>query len=195
MRLMRLVLALLCLGAAPVAVPVAAAPYVIDHDHSSITFSASHLGYSVFHGRFRTWSGTIDFVPDDIEASQVRIEIDAASFDTGSKIRDDNTMIFPDMLNVKAFAKIVFVSKRIDLTSAETVRMTGDLTVRDLTREVTFDVRLNARGITPISRGKEVFGFTATGNFDRVAFGIGFAAPAVSGVVPVRIDIEIMPAN
>ncbi|HEU0222864.1 MAG TPA: YceI family protein [Paracoccaceae bacterium] len=193
MGYLRLVAALVTLALA--SAPAAAAPYLIDHDHSAITFSASHLGFSRFHGRFTSWRGEIDFDPEAIENSSVRFEIDAESFETGSKTRDDNTKYFPDMLNVKVFPKITFVSTRIELTSAETVRMTGDLTIRDVTRPVTFDVRLNARGVTPISRGKEVFGFTAAGEIDRAAFGIGFAAPAVSGIVPVRIDLEIMPAN
>lgn len=194
---MRRLVLILALALAPAAAPppAAAAPYVIDHDHSAITFSASHLGFSRFHGRFNSWRGEIDFNPEAIETSRVRLEIDAESFDTGSKLRDDNTKYFPDMLNVRVFPKITFVSTRIELTSAETVRMTGNLTIRDVTLPVTFDVRLNARGVTPISGGREVFGFTATGIVDRVAFGIGFAAPAITGQVPVRIDIEIMPAN
>jgi polyisoprenoid-binding protein YceI len=49
--------------------------------------------------------------------------------------------------------------------------------------------------VTPISGGREVFGFTATGEVDRVAFDMGFAAPAVSGVVPVRVDIEMRAAE
>lgn len=172
-----------------------AAPYDIDYDHSSITFSASHLGFSRFHGRFGRFAGQIDFDPDDVEATRVSFEIAAESFDTGSKIRDDNTKMFPDMLNVAAFPAITFVSTRVVKTSAETARVTGDLTIRTVTLPVSFDVRLNARGVTPLSRGKEVFGFTATGEVDRVAFGIGFAAPAVSGVIPVRIDLEISPRN
>ncbi|RMF35676.1 MAG: YceI family protein [Alphaproteobacteria bacterium] len=125
----------------------------------------------------------------------MRIEIDADSFDTGSRLRDDNTRYFPDMLNVRVFPTISFTSTEIVLTSAESARMTGSLTIRDVTLPVSFDIRLNARGVTAISHGKEVFGFTATTVIDRVAFGIGFAAPAVSGRVPVRVDIEIMPAD
>lgn len=175
-----------------IAVPAAAEPFRVDHDHSAITFSVNHLGFTTFHGRFNSWRAEIDFVEEDIEASRVRIEIDAESFDTGSKTRDDNTRYFPDMLNVRTFPAITFVSTRIELTSAESVRMTGDLTVRDVTRAISFDVRLNARGANPFSRGKQAMGFLATGLFDRVAFGLGFAAPAVSAVVPVRVDIQIL---
>lgn len=172
-----------------------AAPYDIDYDHSSITFSASHLGFSRFHGRFGRFAGQIDFDPDDVEATSVSFEIAAESFDTGSKLRDDNTKFFEDMLNIVKFPKITFVSTRVVKTSAETARVTGDLTIRTVTLPVSFDVRLNARGVTPLSGGREVFGFTATGEVDRVAFGLGFAAPAVSGVIPVRVDLEITPRN
>jgi polyisoprenoid-binding protein YceI len=192
---MRFALFLLALALAAPAGPAAAKPYVVDHDHSAITFSVDHLGFTTFHGRFRTWRAEIDLVPDAIERSRVRVEIDADSFETGSKARDDNTRYFPDMLNVRVWPRITFVSTRIELTSAESVRMTGDLTIRDVTLPISFDVRLRASGVNPFTRGKEAMGFLAMLEFDRVAFGLGFAAPAVSAVVPVRVDLQILPAN
>ncbi|MEM9048279.1 MAG: YceI family protein [Pseudomonadota bacterium] len=175
--------------------PLRAEPYVIDPDHTAITFQMNHLGFSTFFGRFNEYRFEIDFDPDDIEGSSVRVEIDAASIDTGSATRDRHARDFADLLNTDVFPTIRYESTRIELTSAETVRMTGDLTIRRTTLPVTFDVRLNARGVTPLSRGKEVIGLTATGLVDRVAFDMGFAAPAVTAEIPVRVDIEMMPAD
>lgn len=170
-------------------------PYVFDPDHTDITFTVNHLGFSTIHGRFRKYDMQIDLDPDNIEAAQVVVTIDASSLDTNSRLRDDHTMNYPGLLDVVRFPTITFRSTEIVLTSAETVRMTGDLTIRDVTRPVSFDVRLNARGVTPLSQGKEVLGFTATGKIDRVAFGMSFAAPAVSAIIPVRIDVEITRAE
>ncbi|QDL92194.1 YceI family protein [Paroceanicella profunda] len=192
-RLARAALGLILAACGPAL--AAAAPYRIDPDHSAITFEASHLGFSAFHGRFRSFAAQIDFDPQDIEATRVRVVVDAASLYTGSEERDRNTMDFPEMLDVTAFPSITFVSTSVVLTSAETAEMTGDLTLRDVTRPITLRVRLNAHGITPISGGKEVYGFSATGDVDRTAFGFDFAAPAVSAVIPVRIDLEISPVD
>ncbi len=172
-----------------------AAPYAVDPDHTAITFTASHLGFSLVHGRFERFAATIDFDPEAIEATQVRIELDPGSVDTGSKTRDVHLRTYPDLFDVGQFPTITFVSTAVELTSAETARMTGDLTLRGVTRPVTFDVRLNARGVTPLSQGREVVGLTATAEIDRTQFGMGFAAPAVSAVIPVRIDLEMSPVE
>lgn len=191
----RLALTIAALAGLMLALPASAQRYVVDPDHTAITFQMSHLGFSTFHGRFSSYRFEIDFDPEDIEDARVRVEIDAASIDTGSVTRDRHARDFPDLLNVEEFPVITFVSTDVELTSAETVRLTGDLTIRDITRPVTFDVRLNARGVTPLSQGLEVIGLTATGVVDRTEFGMGFAAPAVTARIPVRIDLEILPAN
>ncbi|MEM9196745.1 MAG: YceI family protein [Pseudomonadota bacterium] len=187
-----LICLILCVGAGA---PLRAEPYVVDPDHTAITFQMNHLGFSNFFGRFSDYEFDIEFDPTDIEATRVRVDIATASIDTGSETRDGHVRKFPDLLNVEAFPVMTFVSTNVVLTSAETARMTGDLTIRDVTLPITFDVRLNARGVTPLSQGREVIGLTATGVVDRVAFNMDFAAPAVTGEIPVRVDIEMMPAN
>lgn len=191
---MRRMLTGLAVGLA-LTMPARAEPWVADPDHTVISFSMNHLGFSTFFGRFTDYDIDIDFDPRRIEATRVRAVIRAASLDTGSATRDGHARDYPGLLDVARFPDIVFVSTRVELTSAQTVRMTGDLTIRDVTRPVTLDVRLNARGVTPLSGGKEVVGLTATTEIDRTLWGVGFAAPAVSAIVPVRIETEILPAN
>ncbi|RMH52512.1 MAG: polyisoprenoid-binding protein [Alphaproteobacteria bacterium] len=187
------ILALLAPGLAPA--PALARPYVIDRDHTTITFWISHLGFSSFFGRFRDFDVQIDFDPERIEQTRVRAVIRAASIDTDSPTRDGHARNFPGLLDVARFPEIVFESTDVVLTSAVSVRMTGNLTIRDVTRPVELEVRLNARGVTPLSRGKEVIGLTATTEIDRTLWGVSFAAPAVSAVIPVRIEAEILPAD
>ena len=175
--------------------PASADSYVVDPDHTAITFSMSHLGFSRFFGRFRDYEIEIDLDPENIESARVRVVIDAASIDTASETRDRHARAYAGLLDVARFPTITFVSTKVVLTSAETVRLTGDLTIRDVTRPVTLDVRLNARGVTPLSDGKEVLGITATTEIDRTLWGVSFAAPAVSSVIPVRIEAELLPAD
>lgn len=185
----------LCLAALLTAGAAAAKPYRIDPDHTQITFTVSHLGFSLIHGQFRAFDMQIDFDPDDIEAATVELAIDAASIDTFSETRDRHTRTYRDLLNVESFPEIRFKSTGVRLTSAETADITGDLTIRDVTRSVTFKARLNRRGPSPIQRGVETIGFTVTGEVDRTEFGMSFAAPAVGAIVPVRIELEMSPAG
>lgn len=186
-----LVMAMLLLAG----LPARAERYLVDHDHSAITFSVEHLGFTTFHGRFRTWRAEIDLDLEDIENARVRVEIEADSLDTGSKTRDDNTRYATELLDVRRHPLITFISRRVELTSAESVRITGDLTIKTVTRPLSFDVRLRARGVNPFTRGKEALGLIARFDIDRTAFGIGFAAPAVAGILPVRVDLMILPAD
>lgn len=188
-------IALAILGLGFGSAPAIAEPYRIDADHSQISFAMNHLGFSVFRGFFRKFDAEIDFDPENIEQSNVTFEIDSGSIDTVSKVRDNHIRSYAELLNTEAFPKITFVSRRIRLTSAETAEMTGDLTIKDQTHEQTFNIRLNKSGESPLSPGRNIYGFTATGEVDRVKFGMGFAAPAVSGVIPVQISLEILPVN
>jgi polyisoprenoid-binding protein YceI len=194
-RMKRTGLALAAALGLATALPAAADRYVIDPDHTAITFSMSHLGFSRFFGRFQDYDIEIELDPARIERARVRAVIRAASIDTGSQTRDSHARDYSALLDVARFPEITFVSTGVVLTSGETVRMTGDLTIRDVTRPVTLDVRLNARGVTPLSDGKEVLGITATVEIDRTLWGVSFAAPAVSAIIPVRIEAELLPAD
>jgi polyisoprenoid-binding protein YceI len=190
MRLLAPFAAALMMGSA-----ASAAPYVIDPDHTQITFQVSHLGFSMINGHFRDFEMDVDFDPDDIEASKVEVVIDAVSIDTLSNTRDTHTRTYKDLLNVEVFPAIRFKSTRVKLTSAETADITGDLTIRDVTRSVTFKAVLNRIGPSPVSRGAEVVGLSVTGEVDRTAFGVNFAAPAVGAIVPIRVELEMSPAS
>ncbi len=190
MRLLAPLVAALMLAA-----PASAEPYAVDPDHTQITFQVSHLGFSLINGHFRSFEMDIDFDPDDIEAAKVEVVIDAASIETFSETRDTHTRTFGGLLDVAKFPEIRFKSSRVRLTSAETADIAGDLTIRDVTRSVTFKARLNRRGPSPLRRGVEVIGLTITGEVDRTAFGVSFGAPAVSAVVPVRVEMEMSPAG
>ena len=193
MRLKALALsALLVAGAA--AAPVAAEPYVLDKSHAHVTFTVDHLGFSLVHGQFREFDATVDFDPDDIEAAKVSFVIDAASVDTFWEARDKHIRS-ADFLDVENHPEITFVSRSVTLTSAETAEVTGDLTIRGVTKEETFEARLNKYGPSPFNPEQTIAGFTVTGTVDRTDYGVSFAAPAVGVEIPIRLDLEMSPKS
>lgn len=176
------------------AAPASAEPYVLDKSHAQITFSASHLGFSMVHGQFRRFDAQIDFNPEAVEDTRVRFVIDAASVDTNWPRRDDD-LRSKNFLNTDVFPEIVFVSKSVSPSGGSSAKITGDLTILGVTREITLDTKLNKIGPSPFDPERQIAGFTATGIIDRRDFGMTYAAPAVGAILPIRIDLEISPAN
>jgi polyisoprenoid-binding protein YceI len=177
-----------------IAAPAAAEPYVIDKSHAAVTFTVSHLGFSMTHGFFREFDATIDFDPDAMETSSVEFVIDSASIDTLWEARDGHIKS-GDFLNIAEHPTITFKSTSIALTSAETARLTGDLTIVGVTREESFDVRLNKIGPSPFNPEQMIAGFNATGVIDRTDYGMGYGAPAIGALIELRIDLEMSPAS
>ena len=174
--------------------PAAAAPYVLDKSHAHIKFSVDHLGFSTTHGQFRKFDAQINFDPDAVEETQVRFTIDAASVDTFWEARDEH-LRKADFFDVENHPEIVFESTSVKPTGADTADVTGNLTIIGETREVTLQAKLNKMGPSPVAPDKTVAGFTITGEIDRTAFGMSYAAPAVGTVIPVQIDLEMSPAK
>lgn len=175
------------------AVPALAAPYVIDRSHAHVMFSVDHLGFSIVNGQFREFDAQIDFDPDAVEKTQVRFVIEAASVDTFWKARDEHVRS-KDFFDVENHPQIVFESTRVRPTGGETAEITGNLTIRGVTREVTLDARLNKIGPSPFDPSRTIAGFAVTGEIDRTEFGITYAAPAVGAIIPIEVQLEMSPA-
>lgn len=191
MKQLSLSAALLAATLTPVS--LAAAPWSLDKAHSSISFSVEHFGFSFVQGQFREFDATIDFDPEDITATQATFTIDAASFDSGDQSRDDHVRT-GDFLGVDAFPSIVFTSTSVEKTGDDTAKITGDLTIRDTTLEVTFDAVLNKIGASPFNPAQQIAGFTVTGEIDRTNFGVDTYAPNIGAVMPVTINFEMSPS-
>lgn len=176
------------------AAPVAAEPYVVDKSHASIGFQVDHLGFSTVSGRFREFDARIDFDPEAVEDTRVRFVVDPGSIDTNWTRRDDH-LKSPDFFHVEEHPEIVFESISVTPTGAETARVTGNLTMKGITREVTLDAALNKIGPSPFDPSVTIAGFTATGEIDRTEFDMGFGAPDIGGDVVLRVDLEMSPAG
>ncbi|SEA54608.1 YceI family protein [Rubrimonas cliftonensis] len=188
------------LGAAALAAAVIAAPafaaerWNIDKSHAHISFQADHLGFSVVQGQFREFDGDIMFDPENIEATEVSFTVQAASVDTFWPKRDEHIRS-ADFLNVAEHPTITFVSTGVEKTGDDTATITGDLTMIGETREVSFEATLNKLGPSPFNPDQTIAGFVIEGVITRADFGMTYGGDAFAARIPVRVDLEISPAN
>lgn len=167
-----------------------AAPWEMDKSHSAVTFNASHLGFSITQGWFRDFDAEIDFDPESVETSTVNFTIDATSIDTNMTARDDH-LKGRDFLDVKNHPELSFESTKVRITGPETAEITGNFTMRGQTHEEVFQAELRRIGASPFNSKIEIAGFTVTGEIERTKYGVKFGAPAIGGVIPIRVDMEI----
>jgi polyisoprenoid-binding protein YceI len=179
----------LSLGAPVLAAP---APWAIDNSHTAITFTVDHFGYSTVHGFFREFTGELSLDPEAPEASEVAFTIQADSLDTLFAKRDEH-LKSADFLDVAKFPTITFQSTKVEPAGNDSAKVTGDLTIKGVTRPVVLDVKLNKLEPSPMTKA-ETAGFTATTVIKRSDFGVSAYVPAVGDELTVRIDTETSPA-
>jgi polyisoprenoid-binding protein YceI len=159
----------------------------IDTAHTSVLFGIKHLNLARFWGQFRDVTGTIDFDPADPAKSKVNIEIKADSVSTGVEKRD-NHIKSPDFFNTKQFPTVTFASKSVKKTAENEYAVTGDLTIRGKSKEVTLNMKNTGNGQDPW--GKFRRGFEGTMTFDRNDFGINFMPDILGKDVEMLISVE-----
>jgi polyisoprenoid-binding protein YceI len=171
-----------------VAVP-APGTFALDPAHTRAGFVARHLMVSKVRGAFTKVSGEIVIGVDPAE-STVTAVIPADSIDTGAADRDGH-LRSPDFLDVDTHPALTFRSTGVVPGKDDTFTVRGDLTIRDVTREV--DLEVEFEGLARSPWGQEVIGFTATTEIDREDFGITWNQALETGGVLVgrKVKIEI----
>ncbi len=159
----------------------------IDTSHSAIHFSVRHMMFARVRGKFDRWSTDLALDLQDLTRSRVEARIEAASIDTGVADRD-NHLRSADFLDVEKFPEIHFKSTAVE-KSRNGYRVTGDLTIRDVTRAVTLDLESLGGGRDPW--GNERQGFAAKGAINRKDFGLGWNQALETGGVLVGEEIKI----
>ena len=162
----------------------------IDLSHSGVNFSIRHMVVSKVRGRFTKFSGLLNLDDEDITRSVVEATIDASSIDTGTEQRDAH-LRSADFFDVEKYPELRFRSVRIEKLDDDRFRVVGELTIRDVTREVTLDVEGGGRAKDPW--GNERTGFVAKTTLDRKDFGLKWNQALEAGGVLVgdRVDIEL----
>jgi polyisoprenoid-binding protein YceI len=166
--------------------PLKNGTWTVDPLHSSVGFVIRHLGISKVRGSFREFDTTLAV---DGDAISVTAEVKVASLDTGNSDRDAH-VLSADLLDVQKRPTLAFRSTRVERDGDEGT-LTGDLTIGDVTRSVTFDVEFGGLGDFPGAPGRRA-GFEATGEIRRSDFGIGFgAAEALLGdKIKIQLDVQ-----
>ncbi len=165
----------------------AAGTFSIDAAHTEVGFIARHLMVSKVRGSFTQVSGEV-VVAEDPLASSVTVHIPAASIDTGVADRD-NHLRSSDFLDVEKYPELTFRSAGVAAPSGEKFKLVGELTIRDVTREVTLDVEFDGVAVSPW--GQEVVAFTASTEIDREDFGMMWNQALEAGGVLVGKKVKI----
>jgi polyisoprenoid-binding protein YceI len=173
--------------ALPAAVP--AGTWELDTAHTGVHFKVRHLMVSHVRGDFEKISGRIVYDEKDISRSSADITIGAASINTRVAKRDDH-LRSPDFLDAAKYPVITFKSKKVEKAGDGRLKMTGDLTIRGVTREVVLDVQGPAPPIKDLE-GKTRVGGSASTKIDRKDFGLTWNKAIESGGVVVGDEVEI----
>ncbi len=161
----------------------------IDPAHSAAHFSVRHLMISNVRGEFGKVSGNVVLDPSDLTKSTVEVIVDATTIDTREPQRDEH-LRSADFFDVANHPAITFRSKQITAAGAGRFKVTGDLTIRGVTRAVTFDVD----GPTPPVKdpwGNVRAGVSATAKINRKDFGLVWNALTEAGGVVVGDEVSI----
>jgi polyisoprenoid-binding protein YceI len=172
---------------------IAAEKYVLDSSHSQVVFDYNHLGFSTTYGMFSGFEGEIMFDEADPSASSVSVSMPVMSMFTGWEKREGHFMS-DDFFGAAEGDMITFTSTSIELTGDATAKITGDLTMNDVTKSVVLDAKLNKTADHPMAK-KPWAGFDASTTLVRSEFNLGAFAPFVSDEVNVQISVEAMKAE
>jgi polyisoprenoid-binding protein YceI len=159
--------------------------YTFDATHSNVEFAVKHMMITTVRGRFGDVKGTVQ-IPD-IGDPTIDITIAAASIDTRTEARDTH-LRSADFFDVEKFPEMRFVSTSARRTK-DGYKVTGDLTIRGVTRSVALDVTEEGAGVDPW--GNQKAAFSATGKFNRGDFGLTWNAALETGGVLVSDEVKI----
>jgi polyisoprenoid-binding protein YceI len=159
----------------------------LDPAHSIVEFSAKHLMITTVKGRIADVEGTIYTDEKNPKNSSVEATLKAVSLDTRTDQRDQH-LRSADFLDVEKYPEIKFRSTRIQ-GDKSSFKLTGELTIRDVTKPITLDVEFE--GETKDPWGGQRVGFSATGKLDRREFGLTWNQALETGGVVVGNDIKI----
>lgn len=185
MRKTLLVAALLAFAGSAFAAPVT---YKIDPNHTNVLASWSHFGFSNPSVNFGQAEGTIVYDADKVSASSVQVTLPLTGL---SALADEfyDHLTSADWFDAAKYPSATFKSTKVEAAGEGKLKVTGDLTVKGVTKPVVLDVKLNKAGVQPLAK-REAVGFDATTTVKRSEFGLAKYVPNVSDDVSLRITTE-----
>jgi polyisoprenoid-binding protein YceI len=164
------------------------AQWNIDNAHSAADFTVRHMMVTNVRGTFGELSAVINFDPANLAEASVEATINVASINTGVEDRD-NHLRSADFFEVEKYPNITFKSTSSEITGENSAKVTGDLTIRDVTKSVTLDVEFLGQVASPY--GDTRAGFEANVKINREDFGLTWNQALEAGGVLVGKDVKI----
>ena len=160
----------------------------IDPAHTHVQFSVRHMMITKVRGEFEKFSGSVNLDETEPTNTTVNVDVETASVNTRDGQRD-NHLRSADFFNSEEFPTMSFRSKRVERTGEMTAKLIGDLTIRDVTKEVALNVEYF--GILKNPWGMQVAGFSATTRINRKDFGLVWNVALETGGMLVGEDVDI----
>jgi polyisoprenoid-binding protein YceI len=158
--------------------------WAIDPTHSEVSFKVKHMMISTVTGHFESFNATVEAEDDTFKNANIEVSVDIDSINTKNADRDAH-LKSDDFFNAGDYPQMTFRSKSFD---GET--LVGDLTIRDVTKEVEFDVDFNGVAVDPYGQTKA--GFELTGDINRKEFGLKWSAVTEAGNVVVSDKVKLV---
>jgi polyisoprenoid-binding protein YceI len=179
----------LALSAAVLSAPALATTYTLEPNYTQVVFSWDHLGYSHPTAQIAQGSGMLDFDPTEPALSSLQVTLPVSMLMTGVPDLDEH-LKSEDFFDIARFPDAIFRSTRVEKgMGQDDLKVTGSLTIRNVTRPVTLDVKVLKVGTNPRTQVGTV-GFNATARLKRSDFGLGAFVPQVSDEVRLQITCQ-----
>jgi polyisoprenoid-binding protein YceI len=163
--------------------------WIVDSDHSVAAFSIRHMMIANVRGQFNKIAGTISFDPSQPGNASVEMTFDAASIISGIQKRDDH-LKSPDFLDVAKYPMITFKSTNIEQLGGSRARVTGDLTIHGVTRQITVDAEFTGPVKDPFEEGSTM-GFSTSAVINREDFGMTWNYPMENNGIMLGREIAL----
>jgi polyisoprenoid-binding protein YceI len=167
---------------------MAAQKYDIDQNHTHLTFTWNHLGFSSPSATLEKFSGDFQFDAADLTKSSISVTLPLEGLHTGVAKLDDD-LKSPGFFDAAKYPDITFKSTKVEKIGADGVKITGDLTVHGVTKPVVLNGKVNKIGDNPMGKGPSA-GFDADATLKRSEFGVGKLVPAIADEIKVHITLD-----
>ena len=176
-------------------VPAFAAPvtYQMDPSHTTVAAKWNHFGFSSPVILFGDVEGSIVYDADDVSASSVQVTLPLSGLESNVQAFNDH-LLSDDFFDAEQFPQATFRSTSVEAAGEGKLKITGELTIKDITREVVLDTTINTVGPHPMNQ-KQTAGFDAAVTINRSDFGLGLHVPHVADEIELHITTEAQVAD
>jgi polyisoprenoid-binding protein YceI len=168
---------------------MATTKWVVDPLHSEVQFKVKHLVISTVTGTFRNFEGGATTLRDDFNNAEIHFSLDVDSVDTNQEMRDTH-LKSAEFFDVETHPKIAFKSTSFEKVDDEEYVLTGDLTMKGITKPVTLKAEYG--GTAKDAYGNQKLGFEVTGKVNRKEFGLTYNALTETGGLALGEDIKLI---